>query len=151
MVESKEWEEQGMDSDQMKAIIRKRLKLEDSEWSLIERNPKFQRLFESAEEASKYRLIAEVIESKGCHSGHVVGQKLVFDSTGNLLTKENPDRVCSFLMPNLTVLINAFFENLMNGRNPNDVMFNTTGCFDTGPSCGGWGHVVVRMTAEPRS
>ena len=78
----------------------------------------------------------------------IVGQKLVFDSTGNLLTKENPDRVCAFLMPNLTVLINAFFENLMNGRNPNEVMFNTTGCFDTGPSCGGWGRVIVRMSAE---
>jgi hypothetical protein len=77
-----------------------------------------------------------------------VGQKLVFDNAGNLLTKENPDRICSFLMPNLTVVINAFFENLMNGRDPNEVMFNTTGCFDTGPSCGGWGHVVVRMSAE---
>jgi len=62
-----------------------------------------------------------------------------FDNSGNLLTKENPDRVCSFLMPNLTVLINAFFENLLNGRDPNEVMFNTSGCFDTGPSCGGWG------------
>ena len=40
---------------------------------------------------------------------------------------------------------NAFFENLMNGRNPNEVMFNSSGCFDTGPSCGGWGHVVVEM------
>jgi hypothetical protein len=140
-----------MDTGQMAAIIRRRLKLEESEWSGIERDPKFQQLFKSAAEASKYRLIAEVIESKGCHSGHVVGQKLVFDNSGNLLTKENPDRVCSFLMPNLTVLINAFFENLMNGRDPNEVMFNTTGCFDTGPGCGGWGHIVVRMTAERRS
>lgn len=96
-------------------------------------------------------MVAEVIESRGCHSGHVVGQKLIFDNSGNLLTKENPDRVCAFLMPNLTVLINVFFENLMNGRNPNEVMFNTTGCFDTGPSCGGWGHVVVRMSGELKS
>lgn len=139
-----------MDADQMAAVIGKRLKLEESDWSSIKKNPKFRRLFEHAVEASKYRLVAEVIESKGCHSGHAVGQKLIFDSTGNLLTKENPDRVCAFLMPNLAVLINAFFENLINGRNPNEVMFNTTGCFDTGPSCGGWGHVVVRMTAEPR-
>jgi hypothetical protein len=51
------------------------------------------------------------------------------------------------MMPNLTVLINAFFENLLNGRDPNEVMFNTTGCYDTGPSCGGWGHIVVKMTA----
>jgi hypothetical protein len=143
--------EEDMDKDHIAKVIRKRLKLEDQEWSLIENNPKFQQLFQNAIEASKYRLIAEVIESKGCNSGHVVGQRLVFDSAGNLLTQENPDRICAFLMPNLTVLINAFFENLMNGRDPNEVMFNTTGCFDTGPSCGGWGHVVVRMTAEAKS
>ncbi len=140
-----------MDKRQMAEIIRKRLKLEDAEWSIIEKNPKFEQLFQNALEASKYRLVAEVIESKGCHSGHVVGQRLIFDNSGNLLTRENPDRVCSFLMPNLTVLINAFFENLMNGRNPNEVMFNTTGCYDTAASCGGWGHVVVRMTAELKS
>ena len=140
-----------MDKRAIAEIIRKRLDLEDEEWSIIEKNPKFQRLFENAIDASRYRLVAEVIESRGCHSGHVVGQKLIFDSSGNLLTRENPDRVCAFLMPNLTLLINAFFENLMNGRDPNEVMFNTTGCFDTGPACGGWGHVVVRMTAELKS
>ena len=140
-----------MDKDQIAQVIRRRLKLEDQEWSFIEKDPKFQRLFQNTLRASSYQLIAEVIKSKGCHSGHVVGQQLVFDSAGNLLTKKNPDRICAFLMPNLTVLINAFFENLMNGRDPNEVMFNTTGCFDTGPSCGGWGHVVVKMTAELRS
>jgi hypothetical protein len=139
-----------MEKHKIAEIIRKRLSLEDQEWSIIEKNPKFQQLFQNAIEASKYRLVAEMISSKGCHSGHVVGQRLVFDSSGNLLTKESPERICTFLMPNLTVLINAFFENFMNGRNPNEVMFNTTGCFDTGPMCGGWGHVVVRMTAELR-
>jgi hypothetical protein len=137
-----------MDKQRIAEIIRRRLNLDDKDWSVIEKNPRFQQLFQNAIEASKYRLVAEVIDSIGCHSGHVVGQKLIFDNSGNLLTKENPDRVCAFLMPNLTVLINAFFENLMNGREPNEVMFNTTGCFDTGPRCGGWGHVKVRMTAE---
>jgi hypothetical protein len=137
-----------MDKNQIAEIIRKRLKLENQEWTIIEQNPKFQRLFKNSMEASKYRLVAEVIDSKGCHTGHVIGQRLIFDNSGNLLTKENPDRICSFLMPNLTVLINAFFENMVNGRDPNEVMFNTTGCFDTGPICGGWGHVVVKMTAE---
>ena len=140
-----------MDKGQITEMIRQRLDLEDGDWKTIEKNPKFQRLFENALEASRYRLVAEVIESKGCHSGHTVGQKLIFDNSGNLLTKENPDRICCFLMPNLTVLINVFFENMMNGRDPNEVMFNTTGCFDTGPSCGGWGHVVVKVRAELRS
>jgi len=137
-----------MDENRITEIICKRLKLDSQEWSMIEQNPKFKRLFKNAIEASKYRLVAEVIDSKGCHTGHVIGQRLIFDNSGNLLTKESPDRICSFLMPNLTVLINAFFENMMNGRDPNEVMFNTTGCFDTGPLCGGWGHVVVRMRAE---
>jgi len=140
-----------MEKDQIAQLIRRRLNLEDEEWSAIENNPKFQCLFQNAIKASQYRLVAEVVESKGCHSGHILGQKLVFDNSGNILTKENPNRICSFLMPNLTVLINAFFENLMNGRDPNEVMFNTTGCFDTGPSCGGWGHVVVKMTAERKA
>jgi hypothetical protein len=137
-----------MDTQQIAETIRRRLNLKDEDWSLIEKNPKFQHLFQSALKASRYRLVAEVIDSVGCHSGHVVGQKLIFDSSGNLLTRENPDRVCAFLMPHVTVLINVFFENLMNGRDPNEVIFNTTGCYDTGPQCGGWGHVVVRMTAE---
>jgi hypothetical protein len=137
-----------MEKSQIAEIIRRRLNLDDHEWSMIEQNPKYQHLFQHAIAASKYRLVAEVIDSKGCHSGHIKGQKLIFDNSGNLLTQENPERVCSFLMPNLTVLINAFFENLMNGRDPNEVMFNTSGCFDTGPSCGGWGHVVVKMNAE---
>jgi len=143
--------EDKMDKDQLAEIIRRRLKLEDQDWAMIKENPKFQRLFQNAIKASEYHLVAEVIESKGCHSGHIVGQKLIFDNSGNLLTKESPDRVCAFMMPNLTVLINAFFENLMNGRDPNEVMFNTTGCFDTGPQCGGWGHVVIRMKAVPRT
>ena len=143
--------EDKMDKDQLAEIIRRRLKLDDQDWAMIKENPKFQRLFQNAIKASEYHLVAEVIESKGCHSGHIVGQKLIFDNSGNLLTKESPDRVCAFMMPNLTVLINAFFENLMNGRDPNEVMFNTTGCFDTGPLCGGWGHIVIRMKAVRRT
>lgn len=107
-----------MEKERFVGIIRKRLGLNDKEFQEIENNPKFQRLFENALKASRYRLVAEVVESKGCHSRHVVGQKIFFDSSGNLLTRESPNRICAFLMPNLTVLINAFFENLMNGRDP---------------------------------
>lgn len=139
-----------MDAAQLARIIQQRLGLEDQEFSLVQENPRFQRLFENAAKGARYRLVAEVVESKGCNSGHRVGQKLVFDSAANLLTRECPERICVFLMPNLSVLINAFFENLMNGRDPNEVMFNRTGCFDVGHACGGWGHVTVEMRAELR-
>ena len=139
-----------MEKERFVGIIRKRLGLNDKEFQEIEDNPKFQRLFDNALKASRYQLVAEVVESNGCHSRHIVGQKIYFDSSGNLLTRESPNRICAFLMPNLTVLINAFFENLMNGRDPNEIMFNRTGCFDVGPVGGGWGHVVVEMRAESR-
>ena len=131
-------------------IIKKRLALEGEELAAVLESRKYQRLFANAAKGSRYRLVAEIVASKGCHSGHVVGQHIVFDSAGNLLTRKSPNRVCAFLMPNLTVLINAFFENLMNGRDPNEVMFNRTGCFDVGPMCGGWGHVQVEMRAVAR-
>jgi hypothetical protein len=139
-----------MDKNHLIETIKKRLALEGDELAAVIGNPKYQRLSENAAKASRYRLVAEIVASKGCHSGHVVGQRIVFDSAGNLLTQESPKRVCAFLMPNLTVLINAFFENLMNGRDPNEVMFNRTGCFDVGPLCGGWGHVQLEMKAEAR-
>jgi hypothetical protein len=41
------------------------------------------------------------------------GQRIVFDSAGNPLARASAKRVCALLMPNLTVLINAFFENLI--------------------------------------
>jgi hypothetical protein len=139
-----------VDKVQITKMIQKRLGLNDREFQAIKDSPRFQRLFENILSGSRYRLVAEIVESKGCHSGHGKGQKLFFDSAGNLLTREAPERVCAFLMPNLTVLINAFFENLLNGRDPNEVMFNRTGCYDVGPACGGWGHVIVEMRAEPR-
>jgi hypothetical protein len=140
-----------METESLIEIIGKRLALEGEELKAVVDNPKYRRLFENAAKGSRYRLVAEVVASKGCHSGHVVGQQIIFDSAGNLLTRESPKRICAFLMPNLTVLINAFFENLMNGRDPNEVMFNRTGCFDVGPLCGGWGHIQVEMHAEERN
>lgn len=138
---------QAMENERIVRAIQKRLDLQDHDFQVIKDNPKFQKVFQNAMTASRYRLVAEVIESKGCHSGHVKGQRIVFDSSGNLLTRESPERVCAFLMPNLTVVINAFFDTLLNGRDPNEVIFNRTGCFDVGPACGGWGHVVLEVRA----
>jgi hypothetical protein len=54
-----------MDAKQLARIIQQRLGLEDQEFSLVRENPKFQRLFENAAKGVRYRLVAEVMESKG--------------------------------------------------------------------------------------
>ena len=75
-----------MEKDTLVKIIKKRLALEGEELAAVLENPKYQRLFENATKGSRYRLVAEIMASKGCHSGHVVGQRIIFDSAGNLLT-----------------------------------------------------------------
>ena len=74
-----------MEKEAIVALIQKRLGLAEKEFKQIVGTPKFQRLFENVADAARYQLVAEVVESKGCHSGHVVGQRLIFDSAGNFV------------------------------------------------------------------
>jgi hypothetical protein len=74
-----------MEKEALIEIVKKRLALEGEELAKVLENPKYQRLFENAAKGPQYRLGAEVVSSKGCHSGHRAGQRIVFDSAGNLL------------------------------------------------------------------
>jgi hypothetical protein len=58
-----------MEKEQITKLIQKRLGLEDKEFQPIKDSPKFQRLFDNLATGSRYKLVAEVVESKGCHSG----------------------------------------------------------------------------------
>ena len=58
-----------MDKNTLVEIIKKRLALREDELAAVLENPKYQRLFENAAKGSRYCLIAEVVASKGSHSG----------------------------------------------------------------------------------
>jgi len=98
-----------MDKDQIAEMIRRRLKLDDQEWAIVKQNPKFQRLFKNAIEASHYRLVAEVIDSKGCHSGHVIGQKLISDNFRKFTCKRESGSCLFFLDAKLSTIDQCFF------------------------------------------
>jgi replication-associated recombination protein RarA len=59
----------GLEKDTLAQIIKRRLALEGEELAAVLGNPKYKRLFENAAKESRYRLVAEVVASKGCHSG----------------------------------------------------------------------------------
>jgi len=84
-----------MDKDRLVAIIKRRLGLSDQEFRLIEEQPRFQKLFDNALEASKYRLVAEVVESKGCRGcPGMAGEFLQLvsgDSPGTIRSSYDPD------------------------------------------------------------
>lgn len=96
-------------------------------------------------------IIAEVIESHGCLAGYRVGDKLVCDGGGNLITKLCPKRICPYAITTLATLLFTVQELVYAGADPNDMRFKRAGCPDVGLGCGGWGHVVFEVRVEDRT
>jgi len=96
-------------------------------------------------------IVAEIIESHGCDSGHKVGDKIYFDGRGiSLLTKLGPSRICIFALHSIALAMPALAELLYAGINPNEMRFKRFGCPDVGIKCGGWGHIVMELGVEDR-
>ena len=102
--------------------------------------------------ASKYSIEAKVISAKNCNSGHVVGQTIILDVDGNLISKLCPSRMCVYLISQLTIPIALINERLSEELPPNDFHFmRIIHCPDTGVECLGYGQVVVQVQVIPRS
>ena len=101
--------------------------------------------------ASKYSIEAKVISAKNCNSGHVVGQTIILDVDGNLISKLCPSRMCAYLISQLTIPIALINERLSEELPPNDFHFmRIIHCPDTGVECLGYGQVVVQVQVIPR-
>lgn len=127
--------------------LRDMLNYTDAQWETWKNNP---RNFERAMGGlnfNKYKLIAEVVSAYGCGAGHKVGDKIVF-SGGELLTKENPDRVCFGLLDAICPYVQLAMERVFNGEDPTKISFNRTHCPDVGVENGGWGEVIVDIKVE---
>jgi len=95
----------------------------------------------------KKTIIAEVVESHGCISGHRVGDRFHLDGAGNLISALCPERMCIYAVNCLHHIVFTMGELWCADVDPNKIKFKRTGCFDVGLQCGGWGRVVfeVRM------
>ncbi len=130
--------------------IKSHLGYSDEEMKLFRENPVNKDILSKAPILMNKIIVAEVIESHGCNSHHKVGQKLYFDSAGNLLTKQCPERVCIYALNGLSKLIFASNELIYAGADPNKMRFKRVGCIDVGVRCGGWGHVVLEIRVEDK-
>jgi uncharacterized repeat protein (TIGR04076 family) len=120
------------------------------EMELFRKNSTNEKVLARLPEMLNKTVVFEVIESKGCASGHRAGDKFYFDASGNLLTKLNPKKICISALVPLNAIIHAVREMIFAGIDPNEMLFKTTGCSDTGVKCGGWGHVAMRCQVEDR-
>lgn len=101
--------------------------------------------------AAKYSIQAEVINSKNCNSGHTVGQTFILDVDGNFITKLCPNRMCVYLISQLTIPVALINERLSEGLEPNDFHFmRHVRCPDTGVDCYGYGEVMLKVQVVSR-
>ena len=98
-----------------------------------------------------YRIIAEVVRSENCISGHNVGDKFVMNGAGQLLPEEctNKNRLCMFAVGKLTHAAAIVFDRIMSGQDPTSgSVFEVMRCEDVGVENGGWGEIVMKIRVE---
>ncbi len=127
-------------------LIGSHLKYSKDELELFKGNPRNETVLDKGRDLQNKRIIIEVVEAHGCNSQHQVGDKFIFDGSGNLLTKQSPEKICVFALNAATGLIFAASELFYAGVDPNQMKFRRSGCFDVGIQCGGWGKVIVELS-----
>jgi uncharacterized repeat protein (TIGR04076 family) len=131
--------------------IQQHLGYNDEEMKQFKENPRNEDVLSKTDVMLNKTIVAEIIESHGCDSGHKVGDKIYFDGRGiSLLTKLGPSRICIFALHSVALAMPALAELVYAGIDPNEMRFKRFGCVDVGIKCGGWGHIVMELRVEDR-
>lgn len=72
-----------MDKERLWKRFQAHMGYTDAEMEIFRSDPLKVKMVTEIPEFVKSRIIAEVIESHGCHAGHKVGQKFVMDGNGH--------------------------------------------------------------------
>ncbi len=116
-----------------------------------ERGHRIRHVIRLSKAASLYSIVAEVVSSRNCNSGHTLGQRFVLDVDGSFITKLCPSRMCVYLLSQLTIPVALINERLSESLSPNDFHFmRHVRCPDTGVECLGYGEVMLRVEVVPR-
>ncbi len=131
-------------------IIKKNLGYTEEEMKIFMENLKNIEILKKAPNLVNKTIVIEVIESHGCNSQHVIGEKFYFDGFGNLITKLSPKRICISALAAMDKLIFGANALMFADQNPNDMLFNKAGCSDVGLKCGGWGNIAMEIKVIDR-
>lgn len=114
-------------------------------------DPRVRHMERLADAAPRHTIVAEVIKSKHCNSGHQVGDRFVLDVDGNFISKLCPGRMCIYATSQLVVPVALINERLSEGLDPNEFHFmRQVKCPDVGPECAGYGEVMFEVRVEDR-
>lgn len=140
-----------MIDDRIWKLMGRRLGYNEKEAQAFRDEKRNAEVIAKAEELAKKRFKATVVHAHGCNSRHKEGDVFSLDGHGNLIGESNPARMCVFAVGALTTLVFTAQEMIYAGVDPNEMRFNRVQCTDVGVECGGWGKVIMELTAEERS
>jgi uncharacterized repeat protein (TIGR04076 family) len=120
----------------------------DEELALFRSDPAKVTMVTGTPEFVKARVVAEVIESHGCHARHKVGDKFVMTAGGQLISEECPKRMCLFALGPVSHQLPAVYERLIAKSDPQGQRFAIVQCTDVGLDKGGWGKILMKVYVE---
>ena len=137
-----------MEKDPVKDIVKQVVNITDEDFeTLKKKSPGVYKFFTRIEDVMKYRIVAEVIESKYCAAGLEVGQVIVIEG-GGLMPEKSTAPLCMRAIGPLTGFVNTIFEKIVAGEDPNDRIFRVAECLDPGLEDGGLGKVKFDVRVE---
>ena len=98
--------------------------------------------------AMSYWIVADPVCSVHCGGCHNEGRPFYFNAMGMLIRHKCPPGICIHGLSQLSPIIYNYYDHILQGKDPNDMVFSHTTCTDIGLEAGGLGHNLFRVTHE---
>ena len=128
-------------------IVKQAIGITDQDLARL--SPGMNKLLTDLPEKMKWKIIAEVTESKYCFAGLKPGDKFVINFPV-LNVSESTAAPCIEAIAPLTNHIRAMVDRVAEGGDPNESIFATqqVSCMDVGVEHGGLGRVMFKVYSE---
>jgi len=137
-----------MEAEEIWRRFQKHMGYTDQEMEIFRSDPEKVKMVTQTPEFVKCKVIAEVIESHGCHARHKVGDRLVMTPGGQLIAEGSPKRMCMFALGPVSNTLPAIYERLITKSDPNFERSQIVQCTDVGLDKGGWGKILMKVYLE---
>ena len=137
-----------MEAEEIWRRFQKHMGYTDQEMEIFRSDPERVKMVTQTPEFVKCKVIAEVIESHGCHAGHKVGDRFVMTAGGQLIAEESPKRMCMFALGPVSHTLPAIYERLVTKSDPHFERSQIVQCLDVGLDKGGWGKILMKVYLE---
>jgi len=137
-----------MDVAEIWQRFQKHMEYTDEEMQVFRSDPLKVKMVTQTPEFVKCRVVAEVVESHGCHAKHRVGDRFVLTPGGQLIEKECPTNMCIAALAEISKILPAIYERLISKSDPDLERIDMVHCPDVGLDKGGWGQILMKVYLE---